>query len=157
VGYLFNPQELVLMLESLGTVSPSILVEDGVKIFPCGVQCQMRLGKEIYRGNTLSVHVSKRDRSVTVDFAWLCIWVGEFQRWSQVGSVKSKITYQRYNYQSDEDRVKLKHILKSISVRFFRIDDFSHIVETDQGFVSRWYLPKMALFRMITIAMLAKK
>ncbi len=157
MGYAFNPPNLVSMLESLGTASPSISVEDGVKIFPGGVQCQMTLGKATYRGNALSVHVSKVEKSVTVDFILLCIWSEEFKIWSKVGSVKSKLNYHRYNHQPDENRVKLKQILGNISVRFFRIDDYTHIIETENGFVSRWRLPKMAMCRMITIALLAKK
>jgi hypothetical protein len=92
-----------------------------------------------------------------VDFDWLCIWADEFKRWSQVGSLKSKILYHKYYYQHDEDRVKLKQLLKNVSVRFFRMDDHTHLIDTSVGFVSRLSLPKMALFRIIVIAMLVKK
>lgn len=158
MGYLFKPSELVSILESLGTVGPSVSLEDGVKVFPCGVQCEMLLGRAKYRGNVRFVHVSTKKRWVTVDFEWICIWSDEFKRWSKVGSlISNEIPYHKHYFQPDEDRVKLKNILKGLSIRFFRMDDYSHIIETDSGFVSRWYLPKMALFRMITIAMLAKK
>ncbi len=157
MGYLYNPLDLVSMLESLGTVGPSIPVKEGVKVFPCGVQCQMVLGKAIYRGDILYVEVSTVEKCVTVDFTRLCIWKNKLKIWSKVGSVRSKIPYHKYNYQPDEDRVKLKQFLRNISVRFFRMDDHTHIIETDNGFVSRCCLPKMAISRMIFIALLSKK
>lgn len=157
MSYIFNPVGLASMLESLGTNSPSVSVEDGIKVFCCGVQCEMLLGHAKYRGNVRSVYVSLKERYVIVDYDWCCIWSNEFKRWSKVGSLKSRIPYHEHYFQDDEDRVKIKHILKIPSARFFRMDDHTHLIDTKDGYVSRWFLPKMAMFRKTVIAILLSK
>ncbi|MEK7499506.1 MAG: hypothetical protein AAB649_02780 [Patescibacteria group bacterium] len=158
MSYLFDPAGLVKLFEALGVHSPSVSKEgEGVQVFPCGVQCEMLLGHARYRGSVISIQVSTVERFAVVDYDWCCIWLEEFKRWSRVGSFKFKIPYHKYYWQKDEERVKIGMLLKGPSARFFKMDDYTHLIETKDGFFPRWYFPKMLTFRRVVIAILAKK